>query len=133
MMRGLTNALRGIGGEFELNRLVGFFGGVVYVISANVFVGYEVFWLGREFDVTAYCLAFPGGLAVVAGGTAAAISLKDRNVASSKVIEQTGAKPGEATPAGVQEVKVVNPPSDPANVQEQPAAPETDERPPYAQ
>jgi hypothetical protein len=25
---GLTNALRGIGGEFELNRLVGFIGGV---------------------------------------------------------------------------------------------------------
>lgn len=93
---GLTNALRGIGGEFELNRLVGFFGGVVYVIGAHVFVGYEVFWLGRGFDVTAYCLAFPGGLAVVAGGTAAAVSIKDRNVASAKIIEQTGAVP---TPA----------------------------------
>jgi hypothetical protein len=92
----ISNALKGIGGEYELNRLVGFFGGVVYVIGAHVFVGYEVFWLGQDFDITAYCLAFPGGLAVVAGGTAAAISLKDRNVASSKVIEQTGAVP---TPA----------------------------------
>jgi hypothetical protein len=96
IMPGFTEALKGIGGSYELNRLVGFFGGVVYVIAANVFVGYEVFYLGNEFDVTAYCLAFPGGLAVVAGGTAAAISLKDRNVASSRVIAQTGAVP---TPA----------------------------------
>lgn len=95
-MTGLSNVLRGIGGDFELNRVVGFFGGIVYVIGAHVFVGYEVLWLGKAFDITAYCLAFPGGLAVVAGGTAAAISLKDRNVASSKVIEATGSKP--ATP-----------------------------------
>lgn len=95
-MTGLTEALKGIGGEFELNRLVGFFGGIVYVIGANLFVGYEVFWLGKAFDLTAYCLAFPSGLAVVAGGTAAAISLKDRNVASSKVIAATGSNP--ATP-----------------------------------
>lgn len=89
----LTNALKGISGEYELNRLVGFFGGVVYVIGAHAFVSYEVFWAERPFDLIAYCLSFPSGLAVVAGGTAAAISLKDRNVASSKVIEQTGAVP----------------------------------------
>lgn len=89
----LKNALKGIGGEYELNRIVGFIGGLAYVVCANLFVGYQVFALGRDFDVTAYCLAFPGGLAVAAGGTAAAIAIKDRNVASSKVIEQTGAVP----------------------------------------
>ncbi len=89
----LTDALKGIGGAYELNRLVGFFGGIVYVIAANAFVAYQVFWRHVAFDVMEYCLAFPSGLAVVAGGTAAAISLKDRNVASSKVIEQTGAVP----------------------------------------
>jgi hypothetical protein len=102
---GLANALKGIGGEFELNRLVGFFGGVAYVICANIFVGYEVFYLGKEFDITAYCLAFPGGLAVIAGGTAGAIAWKDKAVASAKVTEQTGTIPaappqGPKTPAG---------------------------------
>jgi hypothetical protein len=119
-MQGFTNALRGIGGEYELNRLVGFFGGIVYVIGAHLFVGYEVFWLGHEFDVTAYCLAFPGGLAVVAGGTAAAVSIKDRNVASAKVISQTGAVP---TPA-IDGAKV--PTGDPPPV-DQTAAPDGDQ------
>jgi hypothetical protein len=35
---GITNALRGLGGEFEINRVVGAFGTVVYVIGANVFL-----------------------------------------------------------------------------------------------
>lgn len=95
-MQGFTNLLRGTGGEYELNRVVGFFGGIVYVIAANFFVWYRVVWKEDEFDLIGYCTAFPAGLAVVAGGTAAAIAIKDRNVASSKVIAQTGSKP--ATP-----------------------------------
>ncbi|MEJ7831355.1 MAG: hypothetical protein WKF79_00435 [Nocardioides sp.] len=96
MLKGLSEAFKGIGGNYELNRLVGFFGGVAYTICANVFVGYDVFVQGKPFDITAYCLAFPAGVAAIAGGTAAAISLKDRNVASSRVIEQTGAVPTKA-------------------------------------
>jgi len=94
-MKIFTDALRGIGGQFELNRLVGFFGGLAYVVCANLFVGYEVFYLSKNFDITAYCLAFPGGLAVIAGGTAGAIAWKDKAVASAKVTEATGSKPAE--------------------------------------
>ena len=114
-MNGFTNALKGIGGEYELNRLVGFFGGIVYVVCANIFVGYEVLWLGKDFDVTAYCLAFSGGVAAIATGTAAAVSIKDRNVASAKVIAQTGAVP---TPAidGAKVPMGDPPPVDPAPV-----------------
>lgn len=95
-MQGFTNLLKGIGGEFELSRVVGFFGGVTYVVCANVFVAYEVIWLGKGFDVTAYCLAFSGGLAGIVTGTAGAVAWKDKGVASAKVIAQTGAVP---TPA----------------------------------
>ena len=91
-----ANALKGISGEYELGRLVGLFGGIAYTICANVFVAYEVIWRGKDFDVTAYCLAFPSGVAAIATGTAVGIAIKDRNVASSKVISQTGAVP---TPA----------------------------------
>ncbi len=92
----LTHILRGPNGEFELNRVVSAFGGVAYIIMANVFQGYEVFVAGKEFDVTAYCLAFTGGLAAVVTGGAASVAIKDRNVATAKVISETGSQP--ATP-----------------------------------
>lgn len=91
-----TTALRGASGQIELNRLVGFVGGMAYVVGAHTFIGYDMIVNGRAFDVTAYCLAFPGGLAVAAGGTALAVAVKDRSVATANVIEATGAQPGKA-------------------------------------
>lgn len=92
-------ALRGIGGEYEIARVLGGFGAMVYSICANVFVGYEVIFVGREFDITAYCLAFPGGLIAIIGAAAGAVALKDRNVASSKYIERHGVVPSKAVEA----------------------------------
>ncbi len=91
-------ALRGIGGEYEIARVLGGFGALIYTICANLFVGYEVIIAGKDFDITAYCVAFPGGLAGIIGAAAGAVALKDRNVASSKYIERHGivpAKPAE--------------------------------------
>jgi hypothetical protein len=99
MMKGLTQALRGIGGEFEINRVVGAFGATAYVICGNAFVAYDVMWKGRAFNVTEYCLAFPGGLAVAVGAIAGAVAVKDRNVAAAKVISETNAVPAPP-PAG---------------------------------
>ena len=97
-MPGLTNALRGIGGEFEISRVVGFISGVGYTIGALGFTAWNMSE-GREFDVVAFCGAFAAGAAIITGGTAGAVALKDRNVASAKVIEQTGAVPAKP-PAG---------------------------------
>lgn len=91
-----TTALRGAGHQIELNRLVGFVGGMAYVICANTFVAWDTIVKGHNFDITAYCLAFPAGLAVVAGGTAAAVALKDKQVAQANAI--TAASPAEPTP-----------------------------------
>ena len=63
-MKGLTDFLRGPSGGYELTRGLGAFGGVVYVIGAQVFVAWEIH-LGRGFDLTTYCLAFPSGLAAI--------------------------------------------------------------------
>lgn len=82
----LKNALKGIGGEYEITRVVGFIGGVAYIIGANAFVAWNMVE-GREFDITAYCVAFPGGLAVAVGAIAGAASIKDRNVAVAKATE----------------------------------------------
>ncbi len=98
MMTGLTNALKGIGGEFELNRVVGAVGGIIYIIGAQVFVAWNMA-NGKEFDLIGYCAAFPGGLAVIVGSIAGAVAWKDKGVASAKIIEQTGAIPTKP-PAG---------------------------------
>lgn len=87
----IFNALKGIGGEVEINRLVGALGGFSYVIGANSFVGYEVLVKGREFDLTEYCIAFPAGLGVVVGAIAGAVAIKDRQVAKAKETEANAA------------------------------------------
>lgn len=86
MKAGLTQALKGIGGEFEINRLVGAVGGFAYILGVHVFVTWNMA-VGREFDLTEYCIAFPGGLAVVVGSIAGAVAIKDRNVATAKKTE----------------------------------------------
>ena len=96
-IEGLSNALRGIGGNYELNRLVGAFGGVAYIVGAHAFVVWN-FVKGREFDLVAYCAAFPAGLGVVVGSIAGAVALKDRQVAKAKVTEQNAAPPVEPAP-----------------------------------
>lgn len=88
-----SNALRGIGGEYEITRVLGGFGCMAYCVCANAFIGWDVTINGKEFDITAYCLAFPAGLAAIIAAAAGSASLKDRNVAKSKVIESTGAIP----------------------------------------
>lgn len=93
----ITSALKGINGTFEVSRLIGGIGGLVYVIGTHVFIGYEVMWRGEDFDIINYCLAFPTGLAAIGGGTAASVALKDRNVASAKVITETGTVPAKPT------------------------------------
>jgi len=90
-VKGLSNLLRGTGGEYEINRVIGAIGSMAYIIGAHAFVAHDVFWKGETFDVTAYCLAFPSGLGVAVGAIAGAVAIKDRNVAASKVIEKTGA------------------------------------------
>lgn len=59
MISGFSELLRGANGGYEVNRVVGAFGGFVYVIATQAFVAWNIIE-GREFDVTAYCLAFPG-------------------------------------------------------------------------
>src|SRR5690349_7963361 len=95
MIAGLSEALKGLNGGYEVNRIIGAFGGFTYVVGAHVFIAWELI-LGRGFDLTTYCLTFPTGLAAVVGGTAAAVAVKDRNVAAANVIAETGSKP--ATP-----------------------------------
>lgn len=91
-MRGwnILDALKGIGGTYEVQRVLGALGTITYVVSVPVFVSTGII---SGVSVTEFSLAYPAGLAACIGATAGAIALKDRNVASAKIIEQTGAVP----------------------------------------
>lgn len=83
-------------GEFEVNRTIGGLGGVMYIITAPALVWFDVI---KNVSFAEFCLSYPAGIAAVVGGTAGAVALKDRSVATSKVISDTGAVP-VAAPAG---------------------------------
>lgn len=91
----LRDMIKGINGTPELNRVIGAFLGVCYGFGSLGFTAWNMA-NGHQFDVVAFCASFSGGAALLAGGTAGAIAVKDRNVASSKIIEQTGAIPTKA-------------------------------------
>lgn len=95
-MMSILNALKGIGGEFEVQRVLGAIGTLTYSIVAPTFVAVGVI---KDVSFTEFCLAYPGGLGACIGATAGAIAWKDKSVASAKVIEQTGAVPAPP-PAG---------------------------------
>lgn len=79
----ILNALKGISGEYEVQRVVGAAGVLSYIITAPAFLAWEIH-RGGHFDLIAFCAAYPTGLGVAMGALAGAISLKDRSVAAAK-------------------------------------------------
>lgn len=76
----ILNALKGIGGEYEVQRIIGAFGSIVFIVSAPALV-----WAGRiQASFDSFCLAYPAGIATCIAATAGAIALKDRQVAKAK-------------------------------------------------
>ncbi|MEN2711414.1 hypothetical protein [Sphingomonas sp. VL_57B] len=92
----ILNALKGIGGDYEVQRVLGAVGTLTYTFSVPVLVATGVI---KDVDITAFCLAYPGGLAACIGATAGAIALKDRQVAQAKV---TTAQADAVAQSGVQ-------------------------------
>lgn len=82
----VANAFKGIGGDYEVQRILGAFGTVIYVVSAPALV-----WAGKvQCSFDSFCLAYPTGLSACILATAGAIALKDRQVARAKAIEKQG-------------------------------------------
>ena len=112
--------LRGLGGQFEIGRVSLAVGGLFAVISPIGFEVYEIGWNGGHFDVTAWCLAYPGGLVALVTGGVLAIGSKEKQLATAQVVRDTGAQPGSASPAPTgapTQVQVVNKPSSPVPVE----------------
>lgn len=80
----IRDIMKGIGGGYEINRVVGALGATAYIVCANVFQAWEVLYRESPFDITAYCLAFPAGLGVAVASIAGAVAIKDRAVVKAK-------------------------------------------------
>jgi predicted aspartyl protease len=105
-------------GEYEVNRTVGAIGGLVYIFAGPALVLANII---KNVSFTEFCIAYPGGLGVVVSSIAGAVAVKDRNVATAKVIADTGNAPGLASPgpaAGPMPVVVQQPPGQPVPVEE---------------
>jgi len=75
----ILNALKGMSGEFEVQRILGAFGSITYIVTAPALV-----WAGKvTASLESFCIAYPAGLGVCIGATAGAIALKDRQVAKA--------------------------------------------------
>ena len=77
----ILEALKGINGHYEVQRILGALGTLTYITCVPAFV-----WSGliAGVTVTEFCLAYPAGLGACVGATAGAIAIKDRNVAKAR-------------------------------------------------
>ena len=77
----ILDALKGINGHYEVQRILGALGTLTYIVCVPVFVAIGLI---DGVSVTEFCLAYPSGLAGCVGATAGAIAIKDRNVAKAR-------------------------------------------------
>lgn len=92
------NILRGVSGDFEIGRVWLSIGGFFGVTSPIGFEIWEMGWKGGHFDVAAWCLAYPGGLAALVAGGVLAIGSKEKAVATAQVTKAVA----DSAQAGVQ-------------------------------
>lgn len=85
-----SNILRGISGEIEIGRTLLASSGFAAIVSPIAFQVTDMIHNGFHFDVTAWCVAYPGGLAALNGIGVFAIGNKDKSVAAAR---QTQAQP----------------------------------------
>ncbi|MDB5708701.1 MAG: hypothetical protein JWL96_771 [Sphingomonas bacterium] len=80
----LPDFLRNISGEPEIGRMSLALGVFFSVTTPIAFEIYEIGWNGGHFDITPWCLAYPGGLATLVTAGVVAIGNKEKQVAAAR-------------------------------------------------
>jgi hypothetical protein len=78
------NFLRGLGGELEIGRLYLAGSGLAGILTPIGFQSWDMAANGAHFDVTAWCVAYPSGLAALGALGIFTIGKKDKGVAEAK-------------------------------------------------
>lgn len=81
----ILDILRSSAGDFEIGRVSLAIGGFASVITPVVFETYEIGWNGGHFDVSSWCLAYPGGLAALVTSGIFAIGNKEKQIATARL------------------------------------------------
>lgn len=81
------NILRGISGEFELGRCLLALSGAAGITTPIGFQLADMFHNHWHFDVAAWCVSYPGGLAALNGIGVFAIGKKDQAVAAARATQ----------------------------------------------
>ena len=95
-----SNILRSTGGEWEIGRVSLAIGGFASVITPILFEIYEIGWNGGHFDVTAWCVAYPGGLAALTASGIFVIGNKEKQVALARLTVAQPPLDDTTTPPG---------------------------------
>lgn len=83
----ITSMFRNVRGEYEPIRVVGVLGGFAFIIGGHAFAGWKLYSTG-EFDLIAYCTAYPAGLAAIIGAIAGSLKVKDKATEEARVIAE---------------------------------------------
>lgn len=83
----LLNIMRGIGGEPEIGRTLLVIGVGAAVITPIIFEILDLAHNGWHFDVTAWCVAYPGGLVALVAGGVLAIGSKEKSTAVARATQ----------------------------------------------
>jgi len=75
-----------VSGQFEIGRVSLAIGGFATVVTPIVFESIDMFHNGFHFDVTAWCVAYPGGLVALVAGGVLAIGNKSKQEAQAQQI-----------------------------------------------
>jgi hypothetical protein len=94
------NIIRGISGELEIGRTLLASSGIAAIFTPIAFDLADMWHNGWHFDVTAWCVAYPGGLAALAGLGVFAIGNKDKSVAQAIQTRDGTTSPAPAPPEG---------------------------------
>lgn len=89
-------ALKNVNGQIELGRLLLAGSGVMAIVTPIVFQGLDMAHNNWHFDVTAWCVAYPGGLAALNSIGIFAIGKKEKDVAIARQTQDIAATGGKA-------------------------------------
>lgn len=93
----ILGALKNINGEFEVGRLMLAGSGIAGIVTPIVFQALDMAHNTWHFDVAAWCVAYPGGLAALNGIGVFAIGKKDKAVADAMQTNATTAQQVQTT------------------------------------
>lgn len=83
--------LHNVNGEPEIGRAITWLAALAAIVSPILFQAYAMIVHAAGFDVTAWCLAYPGGLAALVTSGVLSIGRKDKDTEAARAVNEAAA------------------------------------------